>query len=57
MSQNLSDKLAQSEQKLDRSDERVRRDEGISGMLRGFAPFAEILPAQGRASAAPMMAM
>ena len=37
MSQNLSDKLAQSEQKLDRSDERVRRDEGISGMLRGFA--------------------
>jgi D-xylose transport system permease protein len=37
MSQNLSDKLAQSEQKLDRSDERVRRDEGISGMLHGFA--------------------
>ena len=37
MIQNLSDKLAQSEQKLDRSDERVRRDEGISGMLRGFA--------------------
>ncbi|WP_395446200.1 sugar ABC transporter permease (plasmid) [Aminobacter sp. UC22_36] len=37
MSQNISDKLAQSGQKLDRSDERVRRDEGISGMLRGFA--------------------
>jgi len=37
MSQNPSDKLGQSEPKLDRSDERVRRDEGIFGMLRGFA--------------------
>lgn len=37
MSQNLSNNLAQSEQKLDRSDERVRRDEGIFGMMRGFA--------------------
>lgn len=37
MSQNLSNNLAKSEPKLDRSDERVRRDEGIGGMLRGFA--------------------
>lgn len=37
MSQNLSNNLSQPEQKLDRSDERVRRDEGIFGMMRGFA--------------------
>ncbi|WP_269932909.1 sugar ABC transporter permease [Aminobacter sp. HY435] len=37
MSQNLSNNLAQGEPKLDRSDERVRRDEGVFGMLRGFA--------------------
>ncbi|MFD1330078.1 sugar ABC transporter permease [Mycoplana ramosa] len=36
MSQNPSSNLSQGQQKLDRSDERVRHDEGILGMARGF---------------------
>lgn len=36
MSQNLSPNPSQGQQKLDRSDERVRHDEGILGMARGF---------------------
>ncbi|MDR6756910.1 D-xylose transport system permease protein [Mycoplana sp. BE70] len=36
MSQNLSPTPSQGQQKLDRSDERVRHDEGILGMARGF---------------------
>ncbi|MBD9375026.1 sugar ABC transporter permease [Rhizobium sp. ARZ01] len=36
MSQNLSNTSSQGQQKLDRSDERVRHDEGILGMVRGF---------------------
>lgn len=36
MSQNVSNTPSQDQQKLDRSDERVRHDEGILGMVRGF---------------------
>lgn len=36
MSQNVSNTPSQGQQKLDRSDERVRHDEGILGMVRGF---------------------
>lgn len=36
MSQNVSNAPSQGQQKLDRSDERVRHDEGVIGMLRGF---------------------
>ena len=36
MSQNVSDNNSRGRQQLDRSDERVRHDEGILGMAHGF---------------------
>ncbi|PWK60313.1 ABC transporter permease [Aminobacter sp. AP02] len=37
MSQDVSNRVSQTEPKLDRSDERVRHEESIVGMLRSFA--------------------